>query len=60
MIIHLVPYEQVFLSITISLDEATALSDALVSSPNDVALELKNLLEDNIDRAAKLQDRRTK
>jgi len=60
MIIHLVPYEQVFLSVTISLDEATSLSDALVSSHNEVALELNKLLEDGIDKAAKLQDRRTR
>jgi hypothetical protein len=66
MISHLVPYEQVFISVTLSMDEATAVADALalvhgkdksLSGPTE---ELKRLLEDGIEKAATLQERRTK
>jgi hypothetical protein len=66
MISHLVPYEQVFISVTLSMDEATAVSDALSlvagkdKSFSGPAGKLKELLEDGIERAAQLQDRRTK
>lgn len=66
MHLHLIPYEQVFLSVTLSMDEATAVSDALslVASRNNnlngPAEKLKELLESGIERAAQLQDRRTK
>lgn len=66
MISHLVPYEQVFVSITMTLDEATAVADALAlvqgrdKSLSAPAEELKRLLENGLERAAQLQDRRTK
>ena len=66
MISHLIPYEDVYLSVTLSLDEATAVSDALSlltskdQSFSGPAGELRKLLESGIERAAALQDRRTK
>jgi hypothetical protein len=63
MHLHLIPYEQVFLSITVSLDEATAISDALATVTgglSEPALALKKLLDDGIEKASKLQDRRVK
>lgn len=66
MISHLVPYEQVFISVTLSMDEATAISDALSlledkdKSLSGPAGELRGLLENGIERAVKLQERRAK
>jgi hypothetical protein len=66
MISHLIPYENIYLSVTLSLDEATAVADALAlvqgkdKSLSAPAGELKRLLENGLERAAQLQDRRTK
>lgn len=63
MIAHLVPYERMYLSITLSLDEATEVSDALellkalrknkVLPPS--ANRLQQILSASIDRAAQQQ-----
>lgn len=64
MVIHLIPYVEVFVSIRMSLDEATAVSDALAlaaasgSEVGEVAGALQRELEDAIDRAGPLMEKR--
>jgi hypothetical protein len=63
MIAHLVPYERMYLSITLNLDEATEVSDSLellkVMRKNKAlppsAEKLQLLLAANIDKAVQLQ-----
>lgn len=64
MVIHLIPYVEVFVSIRMSLDEATAVSDALAlaaasgSEVGEVAATLQRELEGAIDRAGPLMEKR--
>lgn len=59
MIGRIVPYSQVFISVTLTLDEATALNDLVGnlpphSDPNvqKAAADLRTTLEENLERAA--------
>lgn len=64
MVVHLIPYVEVFVSVRMSLDEATAVSDALAlaaasgSEVGEVAGVLQKELEAAIDRAGPLMEKR--
>lgn len=65
MIGRIIPYSEVFISVTMSLDEAAAISDVLsgLRAQKDAALqtpvkELQTTLEENLDRAAAYKARK--
>lgn len=66
MIVHLLPYETVYLSVKLNLDEATEVSDALEILKNVCkskgltasAEKLQQLLNNGIERAAAYQQRK--
>jgi hypothetical protein len=63
MLVHFVPYEKMYLSVTLTLDEATEISDALEllkamrksGTLPPSAATLQRLLTTSIDRAAQQQ-----
>lgn len=67
MIVRLIPYSQIFVSATLTLDEAAALADALSSAVRmqhdlevkAVAERLVRELEDAMARAVELQKKGT-
>ena len=61
MMVRLVPYYEVFVAITLSLDEAAAVSAVLEASPGDfdgVPNKLREELAKYLDRASRLQEKR--
>jgi hypothetical protein len=64
MIVRLVPYAEISVSVTMSLDEATALTDVLEllrgqgSEVQKVATDLRNELNQAMERAIKLRSDR--
>jgi len=64
MIGRIIPYSEVFVSLTLSLDEAAALNDMVNSlkhkdaAVQKVASELGAVLEENLERAAAYKARR--
>lgn len=64
MIGRIIPYSEVFVSVTLSLDEAAALNDMVSSlkhkdpAVQKVASELGVVLEENLERAAAYKARR--
>lgn len=64
MIGRIIPYSEVFVSVTLTLDEAAALSDMVSSlkhkdpSVKKVAAALGAVLEENLERAAAYKARK--
>jgi hypothetical protein len=65
MIGRIIPYSEVFVSVTLTLDEAAALSDMVSSlkahqdaNVQKAATDLLTLLEENLERAAAYKARR--
>lgn len=65
MIGRIIPYSKVFVSVTLSLDEAAAISDMVNSLKHKdphvqkVSMELGAVLEENLERAAAYNARRS-
>jgi hypothetical protein len=66
MIGRIIPYSEIFVSLTLSLDEAAALADLLGglkphkdSGTQKTAVDLREALEENLERAAAYKARRS-
>ena len=59
MILHLVPYEKVYLSTTMDIDEATAVLNLLkeIKNPDSVIEKFIYLLDSGLVRADKYKDK---
>lgn len=66
MLLHLSPYERVYINVTLNIDEAQSLCDSLEvqerllkgKAGSDVSAKLRKLLEPAITKAASLQQSR--
>lgn len=54
---RIIPYSELFVTVTMNMDETVALSSALSGLHDEASTELRRVLEEAVERAARLQEK---